>query len=400
MVSDNAATLLQSNLVTSLNAPCTLKDTSWIKPGKTTFPWWNGYEVGSVGFRGGLNTQTMKHYIDFCAEQGIEYHSLDGLDDISWYGDKCGSYHGGDITKSLPGIDLPEVIRYARSKGVRLRLWLHWAGAKAHMRRAFPLYEKWGIEGVMVDFIERDDQEMVNFIRELVALAAKHHLTVTLHNICKPTGLERTYPNLLAYEGALNLEYNKWDPVGSTPDHEMMVACVRMLSGPVDYHHGSFGHVTQKEFKPRNVAPVTIGTRARQIARYLVYEDFLPMVADYPEAYRGQPGLDLLVRIPTVWDETRVLQGEVGKYLVIARRKGNEWYVGSMTDGSTRELSIPLSFLGRGDYIATIYSDDCAHPTKPALLLTRTVKAGAKDTITAKLARAGGHIVHLTRDSR
>jgi alpha-glucosidase len=397
MIAESPALLLQSNLVTNLSSPCALKDTSWIKPGKTTFPWWNGYALDSTGTQGGLDTKTMRHYIDFCAEQGIEYHSLDGLDDVSWYGDKCGSYHGGDITKSLPAIDLPEVIRYARSKDVRLRLWLHWAGAKAHMKRAFPLYEKWGIEGVMVDFIERDDQEMVNFIRELVALAAKHHLTVTLHNICKPTGLERAYPNLLTYEGALNLEYNKWDPVGSTPDHEMMVAYIRMLAGPVDYHHGSFGHVTQEQFKCRNVAPVTIGTRARQIARYVVYEDFLPMMADYPEAYRDQPGLKLLVKMPTVWDETRVLQGEVGKHLTIARRKGSEWYVGSMTDGSARELTIPLSFLGRGKFVAEIYSDDSTHPDKPAALLARTEKVTAADTMKAKLAPAGGHIVHLRR---
>lgn len=395
MIATTPKALLESNLISNLSSPCAIKDTSWIKPGKTTFPWWNGYEVGNAGFRGGLNTQTMKHYIDFCAEQGIEYHSLDGLDDVSWYGDKCGSYHGGDITKSLPEIDLPEVIRYAREKDVRLRLWLHWAGAKAHMKTAFPLYEKWGVEGVMIDFVERDDQEMVNFIRELVALAAKRHLTVTIHNICKPTGLERTYPNLLAYEGALNLEYNKWDPIGSAPEHEILAAFVRGIAGTVDYHHGSFRHVTQEEYKCRNIAPVTIGTRARQIARYIVYEDYLPMMADYPEAYRDQPGLSLLVRMPTFWDETRALNGEVGKYLTIARRKGDEWYVGSMTDGDGRELSIPLSFLGNGGFIAEIYTDDCDQPDKPAILLMQTMEVTAKDAINAILAPAGGHIIHL-----
>lgn len=395
MIGENPVKLLESNLVYNLNPPCAIKDTSWIRPVKTAFPWWNGYELGSAGFRGALDTRTMKYYIDFCAEQGIECHSLDGLDDVSWYGDKCGTYHGKDITKSLPGIDLPEVIRYAKEKGVRLRLWLHWAGTRAYMEKAFPLYEKWGIEGVMVDFIERDDQEMVNFIHDVVALAARHHLTVTLHNLGKPTGLGRTYPNLMTYEGALNLEYNKWDPIGNPPDHELMVACVRGLAGPVDYHHGSFRHVTQKDFKPQNVAPVTIGTRAHQIARYVVYEDPLPMVADYPDAYRNQPGFELLVKMPVWWDETRVLNGEVGKYLTIARRHGKEWYVGTMGDATARELSIPLSFLGKGRFTAEIYADDVAHPENLAKLQTGSQTVSATDNIAAKLAPAGGHLVHL-----
>ena len=338
----------------------------------------------------------MQHYIDFCAEQHIPYHSLDGLDNIAWYGGTIVPYMGADITQSLPTIDLSGVIAYAEQKGVRLRFWMHWAAARQHMQRAFPLYEKWGIEGVMIDFVERDDQEMINFIHELVALAAKHHLTVTLHNISKPTGLSRTYPNLLTLESVLNLEYDKWDSKGSTPEHEVTVPFTRMLAGPLDYHSGSFHNVTQKQFKPQNVAPMTIGTRARQLARYVVYEDYLPMMADYPAAYRGQPGLELLTQFPTTWDETKVLNGEVGKYVTIARRTGGQWYVGSMTDSSSRELTIPLRFLGGGKYTAEIYADD---PTRPGQLTSMRIQRREvtnADTLSAALVPAGGYVLRLT----
>jgi len=396
MIADDPGRLIESNLITNLNPPCAIADTTWIKPGKTTFPWWNGYEVGNAGFRGGQNTETHKHYIDFCAENGIEYHSLDGFDNVAWYGGPIVPYQGADITRSLPEIDLTEVIAYARNKGVGLRLWMSAAAARAQMKKAFPIYRKWGIEGVMVDFFERDDQEMVNFVHELVQLAALHHLTVTLHNVYKPTGLRRTYPNLLTIESVFNTEFNKWDPHGSTPEHELTVPFTRMLVGPLDYHSGSFHNVAQRDFKPRNIAPVTIGTRAHELARYVVYEDYLPMVVDYPAAYRNQPGLDFLSRVPTFWDEIKVLNGAVGKYITVARRHGTEWYVGSMSDGSPRQLSISLSFAGTGNFIAEVYADDLEVPEEPSKLLRQRLTVKAADTIHAKLAAAGGHIVHLS----
>lgn len=396
MIADDPGRLIESNIITNLNPPSAI-DTSWIKLGKTTFPWWNGFDVGNANFKGGLNTRTTKYYIDFCAEHGIEYHSLDGFDNIAWYGGTIVPYRGQDITKSLPEIDLPEVIAYARQKGVRLRLWMHSEAAKAHMKTAFPIYEQWGIEGVMIDFFDRDDQETVKFIHDLMQLAAKHRLTVTLHNVYKPTGLRRTYPNLLTTEAVYNLEFNKWDAVGSTPEHELIVPFVRMLAGPVDYHSGSFRHTTQRGFKHRNVAPVTIGTRARQLARYVVYEGYLPMIADSPSAYQGQQGLDFLVQVPTAWDETKVLSGSVGKYIIVARRRGAQWYIGSMADGSARELTIPLNFLGAGTFSAEVYSDDPVAPDQPSKLIRRQIKVTSTDSIRAVLAAAGGHVIRLTR---
>jgi len=396
MVGDSPGHLIESNLITNLNPPTSIADTSWIKPGKTTFPWWNGYAVDNDGaIRGGLDTSTTKHYIDFCHETGIPYHTLDGVNEIAWYGGPLRPWAGQPIMTSVPEIDMPEVLRYAKEKNVRLRLWLNWEACRAHMHTAFPLYEKWGIEGVMIDLIDRDDQEVVNFINEMVALAAKHKLTVTIHNIYKPTGLRRTYPNLMAIEAVLNLEFNKWDKRASTPEHEVMVPFIRMLAGPLDYHHGGFRHVTEPKFKPQDVAPKVMGTRARTIARYVVYEDYLPMVADYPNAYRGEKGLEALVEIPETWDETKILAGKVGDYITIARRHGDTWYIGSMTDSRPRDLDIPLSFLSGGRWTARTYSDDVNSDSDPASMTIEESEVNTKGKLKIRMSPAGGHLAKL-----
>jgi len=397
MIADHPGRLIESNLITNLNPPCALPDTSWIKPGKTTFPWWNGYELGSeAGFHGAQDTRTHKYYIDFCAESGIPYHSLDGFDNIAWYSGTIVPYQGADITKSLPDIDMPELLSYAKQKGVRLRLWMNSAAARAQMQHAFPIYEQWGIEGVMVDFVERDDQEMVNFIHDLLELTARHHLTVTLHNISKPTGLHRTYPNLMTIESVFNTEFNKWDAVGSTPEHELTVPFVRMLAGPLDYHCGSFHNVPERKFAPRNIAPMTMGTRSHELARYVVYENYLPMTVDYPTAYRNQPGFEFIVQVPTTWDETRVLNGQIGSYLTIARRHETRWYIGSMAGSDKQTLTITLNFLGAGNYLAEIWSDDLTLLDDATKILLDERKVNAGDRLQAELAPAGGHVVRLT----
>ncbi len=393
LVGDRVGRLVESDLVLNLSDPCALKDISWIKPGKTTFPWWNGYYEENVSFKPGLNTATMKHYLDFCAEAGIPYHSLDGIDNVAWYGGPIVPYKGAEITKAVDALDLPEVLRYAKAKGVRLRMWMHWGAAEKHMAKAFPLYKEWGVEGVMLDFMDRDDQEMIAFLRRAIKLAAENRLTVTLHGVSKPTGLERTYPNLLTNEGVLNLEYDKWDKVGCPPEHEVTVPFTRMLAGPLDFHQGSFRTVRPEAFKPRNDAPLVMGTPSRTLASYVVFQNHLPMVADYPTAYRGHPALPMLVKIPTTWDDTRVLDGKVGEHVVIARRNGSDWYVGAMAGRKGRELKIPLDFLGKGDYAAEVYSDDL--PAKFEMA-TRREAVTARSTIALTLAPAGGGLIRLT----
>ena len=400
MVADDPGRLIESNIVFNLSEPSKIIDTSWIKPGKTTFPWWNGYVLEGVDFKPGVNTATMKHYIDFCAANGIPYHSLDGLD-IAWYGGPIQPSGKTDITKGAPSIDVPELLRYSREKGVRLRLWLHWKALKPQIDEAFAVYEKWGIEGVMVDFMDRDDQEMVAFYREMAEKAAKHHLTVTLHGAYKPTGLERTWPNVLSYEAALNQEYDKWEKPGepgTPPSHNLDIAFVRMLAGPLDYHQGGMRSVLPENYKPRDKAPSVQGTRGQQLAMYVVYQNHLPMMADYPAAYAGQAGLEFIARTPCTWDETRVLVAEPGRCLVVARRKGADWWLGGMTAPEARELALPTGFLGDGRFEAELYLDDPAGGPNAVTRETRAVTSAGP--LKLAIPRAGGFAARLSAAPR
>jgi alpha-glucosidase len=387
--------LVESDLVLNLNQPCAIPNPAWIHSGKTTFPWWNGFYEERVNFTPGLNTATAKHYIDFCAEAGIPYHSLDGIDNTAWYGGPINPYRGADITQAVDGLDLPAVLDYAKSKGVRIRLWMNWKGAEQHMERAFPLYREWGIEGVMLDFMDRDDQEMNRFVRKAVAWAAENQLTVTLHGCPKPTGLERTFPNLLTHEGVMNLEYDKWDKRGITPDHEVTVSMTRMLAGPLDFHQGSFRTVQLADFQPRYHAPLVIGTPARTLASYVVYQNHLSMIADYPTAYRGHPALAPLVAIPTTWDDTQVLHAKVGEHIVIARRSGDEWHLGAMNHAEPATLPIPLNFLGTGRYQAVLWKD---LPATPHGITPQRSTVTSSDTLELQLAPASGAYYRFTVD--
>jgi alpha-glucosidase len=398
MVADKVERLVESDLVLNLNAPCALADTSWIRPGKTTFPWWNGFYEEKVPFKMGLNTETAKYYIDFCAEAGIPYHSLDGVGNTAWYGGPIVPYEGADITRGIAGLDLREVLRYAASKGVRIRLWMNWRAAEKHMDRAFPLYREWGVEGVMLDFMDRDDQDMVNFLRRAIQRAAENRLTVTLHGVGSPTGLERTYPNLLTSEGVMNFEYDKWDAQGILSEHDLTAVFTRMLAGPMDFHQGSLRGVPVEKFRPRNEAPLVVGTPCRMLASYVVFQDHLPMVADYPSAYRGHPALPVLAAIPATWDDTRCLAGQVGELAVIARRHGAEWWVGAMGGRESREVEVPLSFLGSGRFRAELWRDDT---DAPARLARSSRDATAADVLRVPFAPAGGLLVRLvpTKDA-
>ena len=392
LVGDRIGALVESDLVLNLSEPCQIKNVSWIKTGKTTFPWWNGFYEEAVPFKPGLNTATAKYYIDFCANSGIPYHSLDGLGNTAWYDGPIVPYEGADPTKPIQGLDLPEILEYAKTKHVQLRLWMTWKAAEAHMEKAFPQYREWGIEGVMLDFMDRDDQEMNRFIRKAVQLAADNRLTITLHGCPKPTGLERTYPNLLTHEAVMNLEYDKWDKIGITPDHELTVPFTRMLAGPLDFHQGSFRTVTPAEFKPRNDAPLVMGTPGRTLASYVVYQNHLSMVADYPSAYRGHPGLPVLAAIPTTWDDTKVLDARVGEFIVIARRSGTTWYIGAMTDGTARTLKVSLKFLGPGPLMSQLWFDDKAADHG---LAQRNTQVTATDDLVLDLPAGGGALVQF-----
>jgi alpha-glucosidase len=324
---------------------------------------------------------------------GFEYMLVDaGWYTPKAYGDDADTK--ADITKSVPEIDLPGLVAYGRARGVGLLLWLHWMPAREQMDRAFPFYERLGVKGVKVDFMDRDDQEMVAFYQRILRKAAEHHLLVDLHGAYKPTGLVRTYPNYLTQEGVLGAEYNKWS-ARVTATHNVTLPFTRMLAGPLDYTPGGFRNVTPAEFEPRDKAPLVMTTRAHGLAMYVVYDSPLQMVADYPGAYRGQPGAEFLKEVPASWDETRVLAGEIGKYVVVARRRGDSWFVGAMNNEEPRTLRVPLNFLSRR-YSLKAYADGEGAAADPKRLSVTNVNVKAGDTLTLKLAPGGGYAARLS----
>jgi alpha-glucosidase len=257
------------------------------------------------------------------------------------------------------------------------------------LEEAFAQYERWGIRGLMVDFMDRDDQEMVEWQEKCLRVAAKHKLHIQFHGSYKPTGEQRTFPNLFNREGVLNLEYLKWSD-SCTPQHSVDVAYTRLLAGPVDFHLGGFRAVPRDEFQPRDLNPLVMGTRANQLALYVVYENPMPMVADDPSAYEKQPGFAFVADVPTTWDETRFVAGEPGEYIVVARRYGDAWYLGGITNWTPRELTLPLDFLGGGTFEARLYLDGSLDGTNPNEIREETRFVSREKPLKVSLAVGGG----------
>ena len=393
MIGEQAGRLVESNMVVNLNPPSAIGDSSWVKPGKTAWDWWSGSLAKGVP-KAGMNNATMKYYIDFSARSNLEYMLIDA----GWAADAKGSFGGGyaqkvDLTKSIPDIDIPELVAYGKSKNVGIWLWAHFRNVNEQVDDAFAQFEKWGVKGVKIDFMDRTDQWMVNWYRTVARKAADHHLMVDFHGAFKPDGMRRTYPNVLTREGVMGAEYNKWSS-RITPKHNVTLAYTRMLAGPMDYTPGGFTNVTREQFASRDKAPMVMGTRAHQTALYVVFESELQMLADTPDAYTGQKETEFLKAVPATWDETRVVNGIPPKYITVARRRGTEWFLGSITD-EPRQLEVPLKFLGSGAYEAQIYADgpNAAATATDSTLEKRRVTA---DTVlNLKLAPGGGAAVRF-----
>jgi alpha-glucosidase len=329
MISDRVGTFIESNILTSLCPPNKLKDVSWLKPGKTTFPWWNGNAIPDTSFAPGNNYETQMYYVNWCAKYGIEYHSVVEYGLHEWYLNNGGGFQPGshaDPTRAVPGLDMQQVCDSAAKRGVGIRFWVHWAALYPKLDSAFAQYEKWGVKGLMCDFMDRDDQEMVNIQTEILEKAAQHKLHIQFHGAYKPTGLSRTYPNEFTREGTLNYENDKWNN-NVTPDADIDIPFTRMLAGSTDYHLGGFRAANNKTFKVHYTRPYVLGTRCHMMAMYVVLENTLGMVCDAPEAYINQPGFEFLQQVPTTWDETRVVSAKASKYVAIARRKGTDWFI-------------------------------------------------------------------------
>ncbi len=314
MVAEKLVDLIPSNLVMNLNEPCRIEDPSWIRPGKVAWDWWSGQVVEQDSIEAGMNNATMEYYIDFAAEFDLSYMLIDA----GWYGDHADAE--ADVTRSIPEIDIPALVKYAGAKGVNIILWLNWKAFLPRMEEAFSRYESWGVKGVKIDYMNRDDQEMVAFYREATEMAAKHHLLVDFHGAFKPDGIRRTWPNLLTREGVLGLEHLKWSNVPGPP-HNVTLPFTRMLAGPMDYTPGGFRQVTREVFRPEYRNPLVLGTRCHQLAMYVVFESPLQMLSDHPDAYRGQQGAAFLKEVPASWDETRALAGKIGEYVVLGQEE-------------------------------------------------------------------------------
>ncbi len=337
IISEEDRELANNDMVYKLAEPSRIEDNSWIVPGKVAWEWWNAWNIKDVDFESGINNDTYKHYIDFASEYGIEYVILDE----GWAVNKK-----ADLFDVIPEIDIIDLVEYADSKGVGIVLWAGYVAIDRDMEEVCKYYSELGIKGFKVDFIDRDDQKTVNFYYRMAETAAKYHLLIDFHGAYKPTGLNRTYPNVLNFEGVYGLENVKWNQNLDLVTYETTIPFIRMLAGPMDYTQGAMRNANRDNYRAVWSEPMSQGTRCRQLAEYVIFESPFNMLCDSPSSYRDEDECaKYIAGIPTVWDETIALDGKVGEYVVIARRSGDRWYVGGITNWEEREIEIDLSDL-------------------------------------------------------
>lgn len=347
MIDDNDAALLTNTLVYQLATPSKIANTSWIKPGKVAWDWWNANNVYGVDFKSGINNDTYKYYIDFASQYGLPYIILDE----GWTRTTL------DILHSNPDIDIPELVAYGRAKNVSVILWVLWNPLNEKMEEALDLYKSWGVKGIKVDFMQRAEQYMVNFYTRAAEACAKRELLIDFHGAYKPTGLNRTWPNVISFESVHGMENSKWEAT-ITPQHDATLPFTRMMAGPMDYTPGAMRNATRSNFKAVFTEPMSQGTRAHQTALYVVFESPLQMLSDNPSNYLREPAYTAyLSQFPTTWDDTRVLYADAGKAVIVARKHGNAWYIGGITDWNAFTHTVSLDFLGSGEFDAEILSD-------------------------------------------
>ncbi|MBQ6771000.1 MAG: glycoside hydrolase family 97 protein [Bacteroidales bacterium] len=337
VISENDKELADSDLVYLLASPSRIEDDSWIQPGKVAWDWWNAWNIYGVDFKAGINNDTYKYYIDFASQYGIEYVILDE----GWAVNKQ-----ADLFQVVPEIDLEELIRYGLDRNVGIVLWVGYAAIDKDMEHVCQHYSDMGVRGFKVDFMDGDDQMIVDFYYRMAETAARHQLFVDFHGAYKPTGLHRTWPNVLNHEGVYGLEQAKWDNQSDLVTNEVTIPFIRMVAGPMDYTQGAMRNANKNNFAAVYTEPMSQGTRCRQLAEYVIFESPFNMLCDSPSNYLNEDECtQFIASVPTVWDETVVLDGKVGEYLVIARRKGYRWYVGAITNWDERDLVIDLSVL-------------------------------------------------------
>ena len=345
-IAERDGDLLTNELVWLLEKPSQLQDTSWIKPGKVSWDWWNANNVSGVDFKSGINTQTYKYYIDFAARHRIPYVIFDE-----------GWYKLGNVLDVVPEMNMEVLTAYAKQKNVGIILWVVWKTLDDQLIPALDQYQKWGVKGIKVDFMQRSDQLVMNFYPKVCVEAAKRKMLVDFHGDQKPASMTRTWPNLISAEGVRGLEWSKWS-AETEPEHNVTLPFTRMFLGPMDYTPGAMRNASKASFAPIFAQPMSLGTRCHQLAMYVVYESPLQMLADTPSNYLHEPeAMEFLAAVPTEWDDTKVLAAKIADYVVVARRSGRDWYVGAMTDWTPRSLDVDLSFLSEGTFTMEAYQD-------------------------------------------
>jgi alpha-glucosidase len=375
--------LVGSDLVLNLATPNQLHDISWVKPGMMAWDhWWSGDTK--------MDTATLKQYIQLAADMGWPYQMIDW----HWYGTP--DTNTADITRVDPAVDMPEVLRFAKERGVREWVWLNWKDVDRNnaYEQAFAVYEKWGLAGVKIDFMDRNDQDMVNWYEKITRAGARHHLMVDFHGAFEPAGFNRTFPNQITREGILGNEWNRWSRL-DTPEHKLTLPFTRFLAGPGDYTPGGFLNRQPANFRVVRTNTEVQGTRAAELALFVMFDSPICCACDSPAHYEDQPGGDFLKIVPTVWDDTRVLDAVVGEHMAIVRRNGDDWFLGAMTDQTAREIPVNLDFLGTGDWTMTLWKDapDAAKNAEHLEMEQRTVKKG--ETVVLQLAPNGGAAAHF-----
>lgn len=388
-IARNDGDLIANQLVYLLAPPLALDDVSWIKPGVVTFDWWGRRNIYGVDFKAGINTATAKYFIDFASQFGFEYFLFDD-----------GWTDGADLFKIHPDLDMEAVCAYAKQKNVGVMLWVIWATLDRQCEAALDRFAEWGIRGIKIDFMNRDDQKMVEFYHRIAKEAARRHMVIDFHGAYKPAGVRRAYPNVLTREGLIEVEQNGWSDQAN-PEHHALLPFIRMVAGPMDYIPGTMNNAQKHEFRPVGDRPMGLGTRAHDIALFVILESPMQMLPDAPsDYYRERECTEFIAQIPVEWDETRVLEAKVGDYVVLARRRGDVWFVGAITDWQPRQFDLRFDFLGPGPYEMEFLRDGVNAATRAIDYRKETRTVTADGTMKIDLAPGGGWVARIHRPAR
>ena len=378
-----------NNLVYALASPNRIGDTSWIKTGKVAWDWWNDWNLKGVPFKAGINMDTYKYYIDFASRNGLEFIVLDE----GWYAPKS-----GDMLTVIPELDLPELIAYGKSKGVEIVLWTVFNVLDSQLEAACKKYADMGIKGFKVDFLDRDDQTAVEMVYRIAEMTARYKLTLDLHGIYKPTGINRTYPHIINFESVFGMEEVKWTDIkNNMPLYDVTFPYIRMMAGPVDYTPGAMRNATKADWRAMYYTPASMGTRCHQLAAYIVHDSPFTMLCDAPTNYLNeQECVDFIASLPVEVDSTFIASGELGKYIVTVRKKDVNWYIGGMTNWDERDVQLDFSFLPEGvSYTAVLFKDGVNANKQAEDYRKETIRIDKDSRLTLHLASGGGFAMKL-----